>query len=133
MSRLIDAEQMEKHIMESKVFNQYFKELAQSLIWGENTIESEPVKHGRAILEHKHSWIKLEDGEIDNFAVSSGYHNGALCEICGYSFCEHCYPQGYKDESCKDHFICSDCNKDIAENDAYCKHCGAKMDKEESK
>lgn len=36
--------------MESKVFNQYFKELVQPLIWVENTIEAEPVKHGKWVL-----------------------------------------------------------------------------------
>ena len=38
--RLIDAEAFEKHIMGSKVFSQYFKELVQSLIWGENTVDA---------------------------------------------------------------------------------------------
>lgn len=41
--RLIDAEQFLKHILESKVFTQYFKELVQSLIWGEKTVNAVPV------------------------------------------------------------------------------------------
>lgn len=38
--KLIDAEAFEKHIMGSQVFSQYFKELVQSLIWGENTVDA---------------------------------------------------------------------------------------------
>lgn len=45
--RLIDAEAFEKHIMGSKVFSQYFKELVQSLIWGENTVDAVRVVHGK--------------------------------------------------------------------------------------
>ena len=45
--RLIDADAMEKHIMESKVFTQYFKELVQALIWGEHTVDAVRVVHGR--------------------------------------------------------------------------------------
>ncbi len=42
---LIDKDLMEKHIMESKVFTRYFKELVQSLIWGEKTIDAVEVVH----------------------------------------------------------------------------------------
>ena len=41
--RLIDADVMEKHIMESHVFTGYFKELVQSLIWGEPTADAVEV------------------------------------------------------------------------------------------
>ena len=85
MSRLIDAKQMEKHIMESKVFNQYFKELVQSLIWGENTIEAEPVKHGR--------WIHVTNGRCGNecnicHEYAPSFQNGVeyksiYCPKCG--------------------------------------------------
>ena len=40
---LIDRDKMEKHIMESRVFNQYFKELMQSLICGEKVVDAVEV------------------------------------------------------------------------------------------
>ena len=40
---LIDRDKMEKHIMESRVFNQYFKELVQSLICGEKVVDAVEV------------------------------------------------------------------------------------------
>lgn len=76
MPRYIDAEQMEKHIMESKVFNQYFKELVQSLIWGENTVDVVPV---------------VRCGECKNFSprnlVNFCSRTGRTCEnndYCSY-------------------------------------------------
>ena len=94
--RLIDAEIMEKHIMESKVFNQYFKELVQPLIWVENTIEAEPVKRGKWVMD-----TYPDDGDcrcsnckvcID--ALHRRNHN--LLEVLGYklntfySYCPNC-------------------------------------------
>ena len=66
---LIDKDQMEKHIMESKVFTRYFKELVQSLIWGEKTIEAVEVVHGE--------WIDISEyvttayGHLDIFKCSN--------------------------------------------------------------
>lgn len=48
----------------------------------------------------KHTWRKTENGKIDTFASSAEYCNGPVCERCGFSFCEHCNPEGYDDESC---------------------------------
>lgn len=31
-----------------------------------------------------------EDGELDSFALESGFHNGPGCSICGWSCCWHC-------------------------------------------
>jgi hypothetical protein len=79
--RLIDADAMEKHIMESKVFNQYFKELVQSLIWAENTIEAERVRRGE--------WWNNEYG----FMCSNCHHD---CLYDGWNkpvrsiFCPNC-------------------------------------------
>lgn len=49
----------------------------------------------------KHKWITYDDGsgDIDLFAggeVSVGFHNGPKCARCGFQFCVHCDPQGYK-------------------------------------
>lgn len=29
-------------------------------------------------------------GNVDFFALDSGYHNGPECVLCGESWCEHC-------------------------------------------
>ena len=39
-------------------------------------------------------------GEIDNFAFEYEYHNGPVCERCGFTFCMYCQPEGWDDESC---------------------------------
>jgi hypothetical protein len=31
-----------------------------------------------------------EDGDIDNFAIESEYHNGPMCEVCYAGRCQHC-------------------------------------------
>ena len=64
--KLIDAEQMEKHIMESKVFTQYFKELVQALIWGEDAVDAVPVVRGE--------WIQL--------STSDNEYVGQECSVC---------------------------------------------------
>ena len=48
----------------------------------------------------KHEWIKKGNGEVDDFAASSGFCNGPMCRLCGFSFCQHCEPEGYEDENC---------------------------------
>lgn len=47
--------------------------------------------------KNEHHWIK-SFGEIDIFALEYGYHNGPKCADCGYEFCHHCNPDGYKTE-----------------------------------
>jgi hypothetical protein len=37
---------------------------------------------------------------VGEFAYSAGFHNGPRCKNCGYSFCQHCKPNGYQTE-CK--------------------------------
>ena len=37
-----------------------------------------------------HDWIKDEDGNVDEFAMSYDYHNGPQCDRCATSFCMHC-------------------------------------------
>ncbi len=107
--RLIDADAMEKHIMESKVFNQHFKELVQSLIWGEDTIEVEPVKHGK--WENKHQTFT-----VDNMTLTGTYPTCGLCD-----FAEIVPVSALKDKNME---------IGMAKNTNYCPNCGAKMDKE---
>lgn len=36
-----------------------------------------------------HVWRKY--GEyVDIFGYDIGFHNGPVCEVCGYGFCHHC-------------------------------------------
>ena len=37
-----------------------------------------------------HSWRRDESGAIDEFGLDVEYHNGPICTICGFSFCQHC-------------------------------------------
>lgn len=47
-----------------------------------------------------HRWRVDEDGVIDTFAMSIDFHNGPVCEVCGYSYCVHC--DGESHQKCKD-------------------------------
>lgn len=40
-----------------------------------------------------HKWRLDDGGLVDRFALDEGYHNGPGCEVCGYSFCIHCYDE----------------------------------------
>jgi len=40
--------------------------------------------------QHGHEWKKDSDGNIDEFAMSYGNHNGPECVKCGYDYCQHC-------------------------------------------
>lgn len=77
----------------------------------------------------EHQWRRDEDGNIDEFAMESGYHNGPVCERCGYTFCEHCNPDGWDEEPCViDKYCCPNCNEEIMRQDKYCNHCGQAID-----
>lgn len=39
--------------------------------------------------KHGHEW-EAENGRINWFALSEGFHNGPRCKKCNYSFCHHC-------------------------------------------
>ena len=86
-----------------------------------------PVVHGEWIPTAKHKWRTREDGEIDEFAWDYEYHNGVICDICGFSPCIHCHPDYDEDDDCNEHFVCSECGRHEKEQHLYC-HCGAKMD-----
>ena len=86
-----------------------------------------PVVHGRWVKSNKHIWRKTKSGEVDEFWYEYDYHNGPGCEVCGFSFCEHCDPEKWDDETCQDHYICSVCGRIEMKAEPYC-NCGAKMD-----
>lgn len=68
----------------------------------------------RKIIYPSHKWVLNEEGEPDYFAWESGYHNGYLCERCGYSFCHHCDPNGFDKEPCiEEEDICSSCGASL--------------------
>jgi hypothetical protein len=78
----------------------------------------------------EHQWRRTAEGKIDEFAMYFDYHNGPVCERCGYSFCEHCEPNGWDEEPCViDEYRCPTCNENIDRSDKYCKYCGQKIEK----
>ena len=48
----------------------------------------------------RHQWRLNESGEIDTFAYEFHTHNGPVCRLCGFWFCEHCEPECYDDDDC---------------------------------
>nr|DAO22506.1 MAG TPA: GENERAL NEGATIVE REGULATOR OF TRANSCRIPTION, SIGNALING PROTEIN, NOT4 RING.8A [Caudoviricetes sp.] len=92
-----------------------------------------PVVHGRWIFTKRHLWYKDENGNIDEWRVDNGFHNGPECQICHTAFCEHCTPDWSTTECEIGHYYCSECaetSRDAHED--YCPNCGAKMDGGES-
>ncbi|MFG1846746.1 hypothetical protein [Micromonospora carbonacea] len=47
-----------------------------------------------------HTWQTDAKGRPDNFAHDVEFegrgHNGPCCTVCGFFFCEHCWPDGWK-------------------------------------
>lgn len=87
------------------------------------------VVHGRWIFTKRHLWYKDENGNIDEWRVDNGFHNGPECQICHTAFCEHCTPDWSTTECEIGHYYCSECaetSRDAHGN--YCPNCGAKMD-----
>lgn len=88
------------------------------------------------IIHHKfkypsHKWKLNDEGEPDYFAWEFEFHNGYLCERCGYSFCHHCDPDGFDKEPCVvEYDECPSCNKRIVgyKKIFYCEYCGQKLD-----
>lgn len=88
-----------------------------------------PVVHGRWIFTKRHLWYKDENGNIDEWRVENGFHNGPECQICHTAFCEHCTPDWSTTECEIGHYYCFECaetSRDAHED--YCPNCGAKMD-----
>ena len=91
--------------------------------------DAAPVVHGRWIFTKRHLWYKDENGNIDEWRVANGFHNGPECQICHTAFCEHCTPDWSTTECEIGHYYCSECaetSRDAHEN--YCPNCGAIMD-----
>ena len=73
----------------------------------------------------EHQWRRTAEGKIDEFAMYVDCHSGPVCERCGYSFCEHCEPNGWNEEPCViDEYRCPNCNQEIGRSDKCCKYCG---------
>ena len=68
-----------------------------------------PVVHGRWIFTKRHLWYKDENGNIDEWRVDNGFHNGPECQICHTAFCEHCTPDWSTTECEIGHYYCSEC------------------------
>ena len=73
----------------------------------------------------EHDWITDENGNIDEFGLDYGFHNGPMCKRCYYSFCMHCKPNGWNDEPCViDYYECPTCGKRMNKDKAFCEYCG---------
>lgn len=98
-------------------------------IWKAPAADVAPVVPGRWIFTKRHLWYKDENGNIDEWRVDNGFHNGPECQIRHTAFCEHCTPDWSTTECEIGHYYCSECaetSRDAHEN--YCPNCGAKMD-----
>lgn len=48
----------------------------------------------------KHNWQKNENGNVDEWAWESGFHNGVFCMDCGRSVCVHRDPDYMELDDC---------------------------------
>ena len=49
----------------------------------------------------KHTWQRDSNGEIEIIQLTEdNHHTGPICTACGFSFCQDCTPDGYRDNSC---------------------------------
>lgn len=138
MVRCIDANALQEQLERKKasIANQRYTEgwndcmmRVKSMVSAAPTIDAPPVVHGRWIFTKRHLWYKDENGNIDEWRVDNGFHNGPECQICHTAFCEHCTPDWSTTECEIGHYYCSECaetSRDAHEN--YCPNCGAIMD-----
>ena len=89
----------------------------------------ERLKAKEAIHIHEespeHDWRTDDNGNIDEFGLDYGVHNGPVCKRCYYSFCMHCKPNGWNDEPCIiDYYECPTCGKRMSKGKAFCEYCG---------
>ena len=76
----------------------------------------------------EHDWARKANGDIDDFAFEVDFHNGPMCERCGYSFCIHCDPDGWNKEPCIiDEHKCPTCGRHICKGTKFCSDCGQKV------
>lgn len=98
-------------------------------IWKAPAADVAPVVHGRWMFKKRHLWYKDENGNIDEWRVDNGFHNGPECQICHTAFCEHCTPDWSTTECEIGHYYCSECAEtSIDAHENYCPNCGEKMD-----
>lgn len=132
MSEYIDREELLTHQYNASHSN--WPQLAEMVVGVEDIEDAPaadvaPVVHGRWIFTKRHLWYKDENGNIDEWRVDNGLHNGPECQICHTAFCEHCTPDWSTTECEIGHYYCSECaetSRDAHEN--YCPNCGAIMD-----
>lgn len=68
----------------------------------------------------EHDWYRTEDGEIDEFDMSVGFHNGPVCKRCD--------PDGWNAEPCVvDEYRCPNCNHLLNKKDKFCSECGQEI------
>ena len=127
--RLIDADALFEHKVTGVIGNLSGDFVPGFAIAMAPTIEAEPVRHGKWVHVKKHLWHKRENGEVDEWVLDHGYHNGPGCEVCGASVCMHCNPDWAETECRIGYYVCSACEQPARTgNTNYCPHCGAKMD-----
>lgn len=95
----------------------------------EKQIAKKP-KHYRVIyVDHK--WATNENGEIDEWAWESGFHNGVVCTNCGEQVCVLCNPDyKTKGSECSTYeTTCPNCLEklDTHSKQPYCS-CGQRLD-----
>lgn len=77
----------------------------------------------------EHDWETYEDGNIDESAMSYGFHNGPYCKRCGYSFCVHCKPNGWSERPCViDYYQCPKCERRISKGIKFCSDRGQEVE-----
>lgn len=82
-----------------------------------------PIHKHEEFAEHK--WRRTKDREIDDFAMSFDYHNGPICERCGYTFCVYCEPDGWDKQPCViNEYRCPNCYRSLSKKDKFCSYCG---------
>lgn len=127
---IIDAREVRKEAM---TIYWALKKYEDTELTPEQIMELKERDTAKAILHihqefSEHQWRRTAEGKIDEFAMCFDYHNGPVCERCGYSFCEHCEPNGWNEEPCViDEYRCPTCNENIGRSDKYCKKCGQRL------
>lgn len=75
----------------------------------------------------EHDWETDEDGNIDEWAMSDGFHNGPVCKRCYHSFCIHCEPSKFNNGNgpCViDEYKCPKCGCILQKGTKFCSECG---------
>lgn len=81
------------------------------------------MKHAKWVFTKKHLWYRDKAGEIDEWRLDYGFHNGPECQICGEAFCEHCHKDCYQSVVIGEILHCTYWRKNTDEN-GYCHEGG---------